>query len=88
MAALESTRFVQFTFPPSNPPSYSRNTLRPAKTSRAIPSLTSSQKARRPAATFSRSGYQAEAERNTAARAEGKWKRHSTKRNVLIYQSR
>jgi hypothetical protein len=77
MAALESTRFVQFTLPPSNPPFSNRNTLwpaNPAKTSRAIPSLTGSQKARRPAATLQGAGCEAGAERNTTAGAEGAWK--------------
>ncbi|KAG9233179.1 hypothetical protein BJ875DRAFT_485394 [Amylocarpus encephaloides] len=71
MAALKSTKFVRFALPPSNPPFCNSNTFWPTKTGGSIPSLTSSQKARRPAATLSRSGCQAEAERNTAARAEG-----------------
>jgi hypothetical protein len=74
MAALESTRFVRFALPPSNSLFRNRNTLWPAKPSRAIRSLTSSQKARRPAATLSRSKCQVEAHRNTAARADGTWK--------------
>ena len=73
MAALESTKFVSFTLPLSNLPFYNNNTLWPAKTSRSIRSLNTSgsQKIRRPATTFSRSSYQAKADRNTAARAEG-----------------
>jgi hypothetical protein len=78
MAALESTQFVQFAFPPSNPPFYNRNTLWSSKPSRSNRSLdaSGSQKIRRPAATSSRSS-QIEADRNTAARAEGTWKSHT-----------
>jgi hypothetical protein len=73
MAALESKPFVQFVFPPSNPPFYNRNTLWSSEPSRSNRSLNASgsQRIHRPAATFSRSRYQIEAERNTAARAEG-----------------
>ncbi|KAH6668337.1 hypothetical protein B0J14DRAFT_160406 [Halenospora varia] len=71
MAALESTGFVRFALPLSNASFNNRNTLWPAKPSRAIRSPTSSQKARRPAATPFRSGCQAEADRNTAT-SEGR----------------
>ena len=73
MAALESTQFIPFTFPPSNPPFHNRNTLWPSEPSRSIPSLNASgsQRIHRPTAAFFHSGYQIEAERNTAARAEG-----------------
>ncbi|CZR65235.1 uncharacterized protein PAC_15135 [Phialocephala subalpina] len=72
MAALESTRFVRFALPPSNTPFCNPSTPWPAKTSRAIHSLTSSQRARGPAAPLPRSGCQVEAGRNTAATAEGR----------------
>jgi len=72
MAALESTQFVQFAFPLSNQSFYNRNTLWSSEPSRSSPSLNASgsQRIHRPTATFSCSGYQIEAERNTAARAE------------------
>jgi len=75
MAPLESTQFVQFAFPVSNPLFYNRNTLWSSEPSRSIPSLNASgsQRIHRPTATLSHSGYQIEAERNTAARAEGTW---------------
>lgn len=70
MAAIQSTRFIPFV-PPSNLSLYNRNTLRSTTTSQSIPSLTSSQKIRRPVAVLSRSGGQSGAERNAIARAEG-----------------
>lgn len=70
MAAHENTQFVHSTVSPLSLPFHDRNVLWPAKTSRAIPSLTSSQKARRPAASSSRAGCQAEGKGNAAARAE------------------
>jgi hypothetical protein len=85
MAALESTQFDRFTFPPpSNPPFYNSNTLWPSEPSRSIRSLNASgsQKIRRPAAT-SRSS-QIEADRNTAVRAEGTWKSYTESEIVLI----
>jgi hypothetical protein len=74
MAALESTQFVQFAFPLSNPPFCNSNTPWPSEPSRLIRSLSASgsQKIRRPAATSSRSSH-IEAERNAAARAKGTW---------------
>ncbi|KAH8782184.1 hypothetical protein BGZ57DRAFT_273789 [Hyaloscypha finlandica] len=85
MAALESTQFVQFTFPPSNPPLHNRNTLWSSEPSRSIPSLNASgsQRIHRPTATFSHSGYQIQAERNTAARAEGTWTSYTESEFVL-----
>jgi hypothetical protein len=71
MAALESTRFVPFALPPLNPSFCNNDTLWPAKTGRSIHSVTGSQGVRSPTATFSSSGYQAEAGRNVAAKAEG-----------------
>ncbi|KAH6668417.1 hypothetical protein B0J14DRAFT_163863 [Halenospora varia] len=66
MTALESREFVRFAPPLSSASFCNRNNLCPAKPSRAIRSPTSSQKARRPAATPSRSGCQAKADRNMA----------------------
>ena len=85
MAAFESTQFIQFTFPQSNQPLYNRNTLWSFEPSRSIPSLNASrsQRIHRPAATFSRSGYQIEAERNTAARAKGTWTSYTESEFVL-----
>jgi len=86
MAALESTQFVRFAFPPSNPLFCNRNTPWPSEPSRSIRSLNASgsQKIRRPAATSSRSRCQIEADRNTAARAEGTWKSYTESEIVLI----
>lgn len=74
IAALESTQFVRFAFPSSNPPFCNSNSPCPSGPSRSIRPLNASgsQKTRRPAATFSRSGCQAEAHGNTAARADGR----------------
>jgi len=85
MAAFESTQFVQFAFPLSNQLLYSRNTLWSSKPSRLIPSLNASgsQRIHRPTATFSHSGYQIEAERNIAARAEGTWTSYTESEFVL-----
>jgi hypothetical protein len=85
MAALESTPFVQFAFPLSNQPFYNRNTLWSSEPSPSIPSLNASgsQRIHRPTATFSRSRYQIEAERNTAARAEGTWTSYTESEFVL-----
>jgi hypothetical protein len=85
MAALESTPFVQFAFPLSNQPFYDRNTLWSSESSCSIPSLNASgsQRIHRPTATFFRSGYQIEAERNTAARAEGTWTSYTENEFVL-----
>ncbi|KAH8591194.1 hypothetical protein B0O99DRAFT_690798 [Bisporella sp. PMI_857] len=69
MAALESTKFVRFALPPSNPPLCNRNIFGPNKASRSIPLSTSRQKTPRPAAILSRSGCQAE-DRNAAAKGE------------------
>jgi hypothetical protein len=79
IAALESTQFVPFALPPSNPPFYNRNTPWPSKPSYAIRSLNASgsQKIRRPAATFPCVGYQIEVDRNTAVRVEGTWKSYT-----------
>jgi hypothetical protein len=72
MAALESTRFVQFALPPSNPLFCNSNTLWPSKPGRSIRSVNASgsQKIHRPAATRSRGRYQIETDKNTAARAK------------------
>jgi hypothetical protein len=85
MAALESTPFVQFAFPLSPQPFYNRNTLWSSEPSRSIPSLNASSGRRihRPTATFPRSRYQIEAERNTAARAEGTWTSYTESEFVL-----
>jgi hypothetical protein len=85
MAALESTPFVQFAFPQPNQPFSDRNTLWSFELSRSIPSLNASgsQRIHRPTATFSRSGYQIEAGRNTAARAEGTWTSYTESEFVL-----
>jgi hypothetical protein len=85
MAALESSQFVQFPFPLSNPPLHNRNTLWSSEPSRSNRSLNAggSQRIHRPTATFSRSGYQIEAERNTAARAEGTWMSYTESEFVL-----
>jgi len=73
MATLQSTQFVQFAFPLSNPPFCNSNTLWSSEPSRSIPSFNASgsQKTYRPKAAFFHSGYQTGAERNTTARAEG-----------------
>jgi len=73
MAALESTQFVHFAFPPSNATFHDRNTLWSSEPSYAIRALKASgnQKTYRPAATLSPPRYQAEAHGNTAARADG-----------------
>jgi hypothetical protein len=73
MAAIQSIKFIPFV-PPSNRSLYNRNTLRSTTTGQSIPSLTSSQKIRKPAAVLSCSGGQSAAERNAVARAEGTWK--------------
>jgi hypothetical protein len=85
MAALENTPFVQFAFPLSNQLFYDRNTFWSSESSRSTPSLNASgsQRIHRPTATFSRSGYQIEAERNTAARAEGMWTSYTENEFVL-----
>jgi hypothetical protein len=85
MAALESTPFVQFAFPLSDQPFYDRNTFWSSESSRSTPSLYASggQRIHRPTATFSRSGYRVEAERNTAARAEGTWTSYTENEFVL-----
>jgi hypothetical protein len=85
MAALESAPFVQFAFPLSNQPFYDRNALWSSEPSRSIPSLNISggQRIHWPTATFSRSGYEIEAERNTAARAEGTWTSYTENEFVL-----
>jgi hypothetical protein len=78
MATLESTQFVQFVFPPSNPPFRDRNTLWSSEPTYSIRSLSASgsQKTRGPAATSSRSSH-IEAGRNAAARANGTWKSYT-----------
>jgi hypothetical protein len=85
MATLQSTQFVQFAFPLSNPPFHNRNTLWSSEPSRSIPSLNASgnQRIHRPKAASSRSGYQIEAGRNTAARAEGTWTSYTESEFVL-----
>jgi hypothetical protein len=69
----------------SNPLFYNRNTLWSSEPSRSIPSLNASgsQRIHRPTATLSHSGYQIEAERNTAARAEGTWTSYTESEFVL-----
>jgi hypothetical protein len=85
MAALASTPCVQSAFPLSNQPFHNRNTLWSSKPSRLIPSLNASgsQRIHKPTATFPRSRYQIEAERNTAARAEGTWTSYTESEFVL-----
>jgi hypothetical protein len=85
MATLQSTQFVQFAFPLSNPLLHNRNTPWSSEPSRSIPPLNASgsQRIHRPTATFSRSGYQIEAERNTAARAKGAWTSYTESEFVL-----
>ena len=85
MAALESTQFVQLHFPLSNQPFYNRKLsglLNPA-----VQSLHSTPAAAREytglRSPFPRSGYQIEAERNTAARAKGTWTSYTESEFVL-----
>jgi hypothetical protein len=82
-----ATWLVRFALPSSNPPFCNKNTLWPSEPSRSIRSLNASgsQKIRRPAAAFPRSRCQIEADRNTAARAEGTWKSYTESEIVLIY---
>lgn len=70
IAILESTKFVFFVFPLSNPQFCNRDPLWPAKPSISS-HLISNQRVRRPAASFSRSRHQVEVYR---ARAESMWK--------------
>jgi hypothetical protein len=85
MATLRSTQFVQSAFPLSNGPFCNSNTLWPSEPSRSICSFNASgsQKTYRPASTSSRSRCQIEAERNTAARAEGTWTSYTESEFVL-----
>ncbi len=85
MAALASTPYAQSAFPLLNQPFYNRNTLWSSEPSRLIPLLNASgsQRIHRPTPTFPRSRYQIEAERNTAARAEGTWTSYTESEFVL-----
>ncbi|KAG9247166.1 hypothetical protein BJ878DRAFT_217168 [Calycina marina] len=70
MAGIQSMRFILLV-PLLIPPLSNRNTQRSTTTNQPIPSLTSSQKIRRPAAVFSCSGGQTGAERSAIVRGGG-----------------
>ena len=72
-------------FPLIKPTILQQKTLWSSEPSRSIPSLNASgsQRIHQPTVTFSRSGYQIEAERNTAARAKGTWTSYTESEFVL-----
>jgi hypothetical protein len=76
MAALGSTQFDRFAFPPSNPPFWNSHSIRSL-------SGGGSQKRCRPTAASSRPS-QIEADRSTAARAKGMWESYTKSETVLI----